>query len=167
MKKYDNDLERVKNNFRNEKFGKGVESGLDSKIETAKSKVSDLIDKSNQTYDKDEVENAKKEIQNIDSKIVDLKVKKQKGTSDLTKDIDLEISKLETLKLQEEQKVREAHAKLVESLKDNAIEKDIESKKQTLLELEQSRLTVSQKNIELNESTRTLNFNINNKKERY
>lgn len=163
---FDNDLERVKNSFRNEKFGKTNERGLDVKIENIKSKIVDLNNKLSQTYDKEEVVLAKKEIEEIDNKIIALKVKQQQSNVELTNGIDLEISKLENEKLHHENKIREEHRLLLERLKDATLEKQIEDKKNSILELEKQRMEIIKKSVDANETTRSLNFGITNKQNR-
>ena len=137
-------LETVKAKYRVRKFGKANAFGIDDKVLSVKEEIKNLEVKASEKYDLEEIKVAKSELEEIEKQIVDLKVKTKKGESELTSEIDLKISKLEQSILLEQNKIREEHNRVLESLKDTQLEKDIRSKEKTLSDLKNKQLSINQ-----------------------
>jgi chromosome segregation ATPase len=159
-------LEVVKAKNRVEKLGKSGTFGLEDKIRSTKDNIKVLEVKASATYDLSEITIAKNSMKELENKIVDLRVKKQKGASELTSDIDLQIATLERDLMTEQHRIQVEHNKLVESLKDNKLEKDILDKQESVRKLRNDRLSVNEKLSTKNSELYNNNSTISTKKDR-
>jgi len=138
-------METVKAKYRVKKFGKPGTFGLEDLIVSSKNNLKNLEVKASAEYDLNEITLAKQSLQDIESKIVDLRVKKQQGTSELTSAIDLEIGKLERDLMTEQHRIQVEYSKTVASLKDDKVQVEIQDKEKSLNTLRNQRNEIVEK----------------------
>lgn len=157
-------LETVKAKYRVEKFGKANALGIDTRVISMKDEITRLEAKASETYDLNEITIAKNKLAEIDSAIIDLRVKSQKGTSELTSDIDLQIAKLERDILTEQHNIQVDYKKVMDDLKNPKLEADIKEKNNTLQELKNKRLAINEaiNREESNRNNKMFILNLNN-----
>lgn len=164
---HQNDLEATKQALRGSKFGTPkTPSGILTDIDTLEKQVNDFNNKANQTVDTLEIETAKNEINTLEAKKVELEVSKSKGTTELTKDLDLKIAQKELELSNHLQQVREKHAKDTQDVitKNKAFEGMLDSTKQSLANVKQELLELSTKITQIENDKSKVLQTISNKK---